>query len=162
MTDERLEASQWYWYSAALEESGLDDIAPGSGSVRVSDGIATFVVKSRSRGLVTVGSIEIDTLATVAADLDESQMTAFRQHVNDVKVATFDIIADHARDLELKRQAPLDAIAAGKQRRKSKALELHAAGRSVPYIARALGIDHRTVQRYLAEEQTATNRESPP
>jgi hypothetical protein len=152
MDSERLEASQWFWYSAALEDAGVDDAEPASGVARVTDGMLTFLVKSRSRGQVTVGSIAIDSLTSVAADLDEVQLAAYRQHVRDVKLATFDIIADQALEMYLKRRAPLDALAEGKQRRKSRALEMHAAGRSVAYIAGALGVDRRTVQRYLAEK----------
>jgi hypothetical protein len=159
MTNERFEASQWFWYSAALEESGIDDAVPGSASVRFADDLMTFGVRSRTRGHVELGHIRPTQIEAVGATLSDEQMDAFRAHVREAKAFGFDVLQEYVTDLEEKRRAPLVAKSAKKRELKDKALRLHAASRSVPYIARSLGVTPRTVQRYLAEEKAATDRE---
>ena len=92
-------------------------------------------VHSRSRGRVDIGRLDYRPLLAVAAD--------------------------RADELEAKRQRPLEAKAAKRRSRQTEARRLRAAGRSVPYIARALKVHQRTVQRYLEATQTATERETP-
>lgn len=130
---------------------GLDDAKPASGITRLDNGMLTYSVESRSRGRVTIASIAQDTLLAAAAAINDKELAAFRQHRRDAKAVAFDYVVPFASDLYTKRRAPLVAVSEGKQRRKAEALAMHAAGNSVRYIARKLGIDRRTVQRYIAE-----------
>jgi DNA-binding NarL/FixJ family response regulator len=160
---ERHDAYLWARFTVALADSAIPDVEQASGDVRFDRaGTLSMIVKSRSRGFVTVGTIDHAELAAGVAAVDDDLLTAFRQHVLEAKAHAADPLAEYARSLEAKRQAPLDAKRKKSDERQSTALAMHAAGRSVAYIARELKVDRRTVQRYLADAKSATHRETPP
>ncbi len=129
--DGRLGRALGEQYAALFAESGIDDAVPGSMTLNED----RVYVRSQSRGRIEIGRLDYRPLLAVAAEVAEA--------------------------LEAKRQRPLAAKAAKKRGRQAEARALSAAGRSVPYIARALKVHPRTVQRYLAGRQTATDRETP-
>jgi hypothetical protein len=161
LDDERLDASQWFWYSELLEQSGLLDVEPHSGQARLDDGNLSFSVRSASRGRITLGTIGTAEIRAVAVSLDADQLAAYREHVRGAKALGFEIIRQYAEELEAKRRKPLEAIAARKDTRRARTLDLHAQHRSNSYIARELKISRKTVGRYLAESENGTNHEMP-
>ena len=119
--------------------SGVSDAEPGSTTVSPVEGGNDVYVISRNRGRVQIGSLPYVVVNARAAA----------------------IAVPYAEDLEAKRNRPLEAKAAKKHARQERARALRAAGWSVPYIARELKAHPRTVQRYLAGRETATDRETP-
>jgi DNA invertase Pin-like site-specific DNA recombinase len=68
------------------------------------------------------------------------------------------------RAMRAARRDPLGGGAAKARKkagRQAEARKLRDGDHSVRYIARALGVHVRTVQRYLATQKTATDRETP-
>jgi hypothetical protein len=169
MDPTRLEASRWFWYSAVLEDSGLDDVERGSGSTTANgDGTESFWVLSRSRGRVRIGTIATATISAVAAGLDAPQLDAYRAHVGEVKVAVFDVVTDYARELEARRRAPLEGKAAKSATREDRARQLRAR-HTVEEIAEIMTAEghirgtvdpKRTVRRWLAAGKSRTDRET--
>lgn len=162
--EERLDASRWFWYSDLLERAGLDDVERGSGEVQMGpDDTMGFSVRTTSRGRVTLGTIRTAVIHEVAASLDVSQLAAFQEHVRDAKAAAFDIIRPYAEHLEeTYHRKPLAGKAAKKDARRREAIRLRTEEkRSAPYIARALKVHVRTVNRYLHGSETGIDRKTP-
>lgn len=120
-------------YTAILAASGVGDAVPGS---MIQDGDRVYV-RSRSRGRVEIGRLDAWPLLTVAAE--------------------------RAGELEETYQRkPLEKKAAKRDARRQEAIRLRTKEkRSIPYIARALKLDVRTVERYFADVDSTTDRETP-
>jgi hypothetical protein len=157
-----LEAYLWRRFAELFASSGIADAVQASASVRrADDGTLTLFVRSRSRGTVAIGTIGAVERVVGTASVDDALLVAYLKHERDARAAMFEPMRALAEELDEKRQAPLDAIRAKKRAQMAKAVELHAAGRSVPFIARTLGVWPRTVQRYLREAKSATDRDLP-
>ena len=131
--DGRLGRALGEQYAALFAESGIDDAEPGS-TTQDDDRV---YVRSRSRGRVEIGRLDFRPLLSVAARrADELEETYQRK--------------------------PLDRKAAKKDARRREAIHLRTEEtRSVSYIARALKVDVRTVERYFEARDSATDRETP-
>jgi len=119
--------------------SGVTNAEPGSMTLAPTESGNDVYVISRGRGKVRIGSLPY--------------------LVVNARAAT--IAVPYAEELEAKRRKPLEAKAAKKHTREAEARAMSAAGRSAPYIARALKVDVRTVQRYRAGRESTTDRETP-
>lgn len=166
--EERLEASQWFWYSDLLERSGLTDVQRGSGETGVSDGILSFSVGTTSRGRVALGTIRIDKIRKVAASLDAGQLAAYREHVRDAKALALELVLPYAQELETRRRAPLEGKARAKEAKIARAVGLHREHKSPARIAQIMCAEGliagdkdpaRTVRRWLKEAKSRTDRE---
>jgi hypothetical protein len=150
-SDERLDVYLWKRLSGLLAASGVDDARPASMTLaRAGDGFAV-AVESGSRGRVMIGAITDDELAHGPATVSSHEIEAFHAHDLAARAWGFDIIRDYAEELTAKRvRAPLAAKRRKYLERKARARALKRKGFSVAYIARELGVDRRTVERYLA------------
>lgn len=143
-----------------LHDAEIGDVTPLSGAIRLdNDGLLVFSVESASRGRVNVGSITYVELDAGVAAVTEADFAAFSKHERAVKADAFDLVRDYAAELENKRAAPNVARARRSAERKAEALRLHAAGRSVAYISRALGVSRKQIGRYLVGEVRETRGE---
>jgi hypothetical protein len=161
-SDERLDAYLWKRLSGLLAASGVDDTWPGSMTLtRDGDGFAV-AVESVSRGRVVIGAITPGELDEGVATMSGQDLDAWRARDLSVRAWGFDIMRDYAEELVTKRvRAPLDAKRRKKAGREERAYALRDEGRTVAYIARHLGLHERTVERYLADRESATDRETP-
>ena len=132
-----------------IEASGVDDFEPGEAGMDHEGGLTRYRVRSRSLGVV-MGRIPTDELERYAETMGGQELEAFRSYSRTVAAEIILPIARSRIDhLEAKRAAPNRKRAAVSAERRAEALRMHAAGRGIAYIARELGVDRKTVRRYL-------------
>jgi hypothetical protein len=161
MTDERFAAYLSGRLAELFAASGIEDAVPASTTMaRRGDGWIVQV-ESRSQGQVEIGMLDDAELDAGVAAVTADDIEAWHERETRAHAAGFEPMRALAEELVAKRRRPLEAKAEQLAARQSRAAAMRAEGRSNAYIARALGLNLRTVERYFQSSESATNRERP-
>ena len=156
------DAYLWRRFAEILADAHLSEVEPLSSRVLVDERGMTLSVETAARGRLEIGTITDAELEAGEAAVNAADLAAWHEHERDVTAWAFEPMRKLADELdETYRRKPLEKKAAKKQAKRARALELRASGRSVAYIARELGVVRRTVERYFAPKDSATDRERP-